>query len=79
MWHASGTSLFGRLFDLSLAICVYACACKFVYASVCVSLHSGEADRPWFANEAGVRDVDHVITAAELGPILKVWDSILSV
>lgn len=33
----------------------------------------GEADREWFCvSEPGVRDVDHVITTAELGNILKV-------
>lgn len=32
----------------------------------------GEADREWFCvSEPGVRDVDHVITTAELGNILK--------
>ncbi|KXZ55261.1 hypothetical protein GPECTOR_3g4 [Gonium pectorale] len=32
----------------------------------------GEADREWFCSgEAGVRDVDHVITTAELGNIFK--------
>ncbi|KAG2501622.1 hypothetical protein HYH03_000127 [Edaphochlamys debaryana] len=31
----------------------------------------GEADRPWFEHTEGVRDVDHVITTAELGNILK--------
>ncbi|KAG2501616.1 hypothetical protein HYH03_000121 [Edaphochlamys debaryana] len=31
----------------------------------------GEADRPWFTHAEGVRDVDHVITTAELGNILK--------
>ncbi len=33
----------------------------------------GEADRGWFCvSEPGVRDVDHVITTAELGSILQV-------
>jgi iron only hydrogenase large subunit-like protein len=34
----------------------------------------GEADRDWFVTEAGpgaVRDVDHVITTAELGKIFQ--------
>ncbi|KAG2501623.1 hypothetical protein HYH03_000128 [Edaphochlamys debaryana] len=31
----------------------------------------GEADRPWFARDDGARDIDHVITTAELGNLLK--------
>ncbi|KAG2494905.1 hypothetical protein HYH03_006840 [Edaphochlamys debaryana] len=31
----------------------------------------GEADRPWHCQSGGVRDVDHVITTAELGTVLK--------
>lgn len=37
-----------------------------------VLLCAGEADRPWFdSTGTGARDVDHVITTAELAKIIK--------
>ena len=48
----------------------HSCSLSFANRSV---RKQGEADREWFCvSEPGVRDVDHVITTAELGNIFKV-------